>query len=191
MRGRKGDGSWERSITFLARGSRTTIGGKPASIPLTVHNPHPFAAEAWPITGGVPIPQGRLSDGRNVRLVAARQRGARPGSDDGTLARREREMAPADLHGRCAGGIESRVSIGVRQVRRSEHRFAQPLEVDGSRTAACGSIRARCSSSSTPAGTSSIRASIKRWRRIRMAPSIRRPEPRPRSPWKKTGRFEP
>lgn len=41
-----------------------------ATIPLVVDNPHPFAAESWPICGGVPIPQGQLGDGGMVRLLA-------------------------------------------------------------------------------------------------------------------------
>lgn len=38
-------------------------------IPLTVRNPHDFAAVQWPITTGVPFGQGELSDVAHVRLI--------------------------------------------------------------------------------------------------------------------------
>ena len=56
-------------ITFSAISAPFWGESKQDSIPLTVRNPRRFAVEAWPITGGVPIPQSCLSDARDVRLV--------------------------------------------------------------------------------------------------------------------------
>jgi hypothetical protein len=39
------------------------------SVPLAVRNPHPAAVEDWPITTGVPFPQGQLGSAEDVRLV--------------------------------------------------------------------------------------------------------------------------
>ncbi len=39
------------------------------SIELAVKNPHAFAVESWPMTGGVPLPEGCLTRAENVRLV--------------------------------------------------------------------------------------------------------------------------
>jgi len=40
-----------------------------AEVPLAVHNPHAFVAQGWPITAGVPFPQGELGSVEQVRLV--------------------------------------------------------------------------------------------------------------------------
>lgn len=39
------------------------------SIPLRVRNPHPVPAAQWPVTGGVPFPQGQLAGAEQVRLT--------------------------------------------------------------------------------------------------------------------------
>jgi len=39
------------------------------AVPLALRNPHPFRVEDWPITTGVPVPQGRLGRADHVRLV--------------------------------------------------------------------------------------------------------------------------
>ena len=57
-------------ITFTTTNSLPQIETKSGSIPLAIQNPHPFAAKAWPVTGGVPLPQGCLGNSENVRLVA-------------------------------------------------------------------------------------------------------------------------
>ena len=59
------------TVTFVTKAPTPQLVAKTASISLTVRNPHPFAAENWPITGGVPLPQGHLSDPQSVRVVAA------------------------------------------------------------------------------------------------------------------------
>ncbi len=56
-------------IEFLTVKRSPTIEAQPGSIPLAVRNPHSFAAQAWPITGGVPLPKGCLAEGEDVRLV--------------------------------------------------------------------------------------------------------------------------
>jgi hypothetical protein len=38
-------------------------------VPLSVRNPHPFAVERWPVTTGVPFPQGVLASAEHVRLT--------------------------------------------------------------------------------------------------------------------------
>ncbi len=40
-----------------------------ASVPLTVHNPYKFAIANWPVTTGVPFPQGKLGSADQARLV--------------------------------------------------------------------------------------------------------------------------
>ncbi|NQT51582.1 hypothetical protein HQ576_06010, partial [bacterium] len=40
-----------------------------SAVPLTVRNPHPFPAKAWPATTGVPFPQGVLASADHVRLT--------------------------------------------------------------------------------------------------------------------------
>ena len=42
---------------------------KPVEVPLTVRNPHPLAAKDWPITTGVPVPEGFLASPDHVRLL--------------------------------------------------------------------------------------------------------------------------
>ncbi|NOX54203.1 MAG: hypothetical protein GXP27_07120, partial [Planctomycetes bacterium] len=39
------------------------------TVPITVRNPHSVAAKAWPITTGIPVPQGILGDADHVRLM--------------------------------------------------------------------------------------------------------------------------
>ena len=39
------------------------------SVPLTVRNPHTFDVDNWPITTGIPFPQGRLGSAEPVRLL--------------------------------------------------------------------------------------------------------------------------
>lgn len=56
-------------ISFEAVTAAPRLEGKAGTVPITIRNPHPFAVECWPITGGVPIPRGRLGDGANVRLI--------------------------------------------------------------------------------------------------------------------------
>jgi len=41
------------------------------SVPITVRNPHSFPIEDWPITTGIPFPQGELGTPEHVRLVAS------------------------------------------------------------------------------------------------------------------------
>ena len=43
------------------------------TVPLTVRNPHPQAAAQWPITVGVPFPQGKLGSVDHVRLMCNRK----------------------------------------------------------------------------------------------------------------------
>ncbi|MGC9318832.1 MAG: hypothetical protein ACP5KN_12445 [Armatimonadota bacterium] len=38
-------------------------------VPLTVRNPHDVDAEAWPVTGGVPFPEGTLSNVDDIRVL--------------------------------------------------------------------------------------------------------------------------
>jgi len=38
-------------------------------VPLTVKNPYPFPVQRWPITAGVPLPQGQLGSADHVRLM--------------------------------------------------------------------------------------------------------------------------
>ncbi len=40
-----------------------------ASIPLSVRNPYPFAVKDWPVTTGIPFPEGKLAGTEQVRLV--------------------------------------------------------------------------------------------------------------------------
>ncbi|MFP4055691.1 MAG: hypothetical protein ACLF0G_02345 [Candidatus Brocadiia bacterium] len=40
-----------------------------ATVPLTVRNCHPFAVESWPVTTGIPFPQGELASLDHVRLL--------------------------------------------------------------------------------------------------------------------------
>jgi len=47
------------------------------SVPITVRNPYAFPLEGWPITTGVPFPQGELATPEHVRLVAADATGER------------------------------------------------------------------------------------------------------------------
>ena len=39
------------------------------SVPLIVRNPHPHAVASWPITTGIPFPQGELGSAEHVRLM--------------------------------------------------------------------------------------------------------------------------
>jgi exo-rhamnogalacturonan lyase-like protein len=65
------DGEVFRGEPFeLSAAHRASVVFKPLTIPFTVSNPHPFAAEAWPVTGGVPIPQGRLVGATDVALTS-------------------------------------------------------------------------------------------------------------------------
>ena len=41
-----------------------------ASVPIAVRNPHAFALEGWPVTGGIPFAEGELADPERVRLLA-------------------------------------------------------------------------------------------------------------------------
>ena len=42
-----------------------------ATVPLSVHNPHRFAADRWPVTMGIPFARGRLGSAKHVRLMRA------------------------------------------------------------------------------------------------------------------------
>ena len=41
-----------------------------ASVPLAVRNPHSFPIQSWPITTGIPFPQGQLGSADQVRLLS-------------------------------------------------------------------------------------------------------------------------
>ena len=70
--GTRRDGSAYRSSDIVFRGKAPAA---PATqpettvVPVTVRNPHPVAAANWPVTSGVPIPQGQLGSDTHVRLL--------------------------------------------------------------------------------------------------------------------------
>lgn len=60
-----------RSAKFRAAEHRPPPTRRSGQVPLTVRNPHSAAISSWPITQGVPFPQGVLGDAQHVRLVDA------------------------------------------------------------------------------------------------------------------------
>ncbi|MFV1965895.1 MAG: hypothetical protein ACC628_10760 [Pirellulaceae bacterium] len=70
--GQTRDGRPYRSDDFVFRAAEPAAPptrAETARIPLTVHNPHPFPAQDWPVTTGVPFPQGQLGSAEHVRLL--------------------------------------------------------------------------------------------------------------------------
>ena len=61
------------------------------------------AIDDWPITTGVPFPQGELGSADHVRLHGRRRRSARPDPACRPMARRERQMAPGHVPGERGG----------------------------------------------------------------------------------------
>ncbi|MBN2450123.1 MAG: hypothetical protein JXR77_07020 [Lentisphaeria bacterium] len=71
--GRRPDGSDYASedLAFTARSvpPPPTV-AEVRRVPLRVRNPHAFPALSWPVTGGIPIPEGQLADAAAMRLTA-------------------------------------------------------------------------------------------------------------------------
>lgn len=67
------DGSPFVSADFVFRASPPPAPKTPdkvKAVPLLVRNPHPFAVKQWPISTGIPFPQGALGSDFQTRLVA-------------------------------------------------------------------------------------------------------------------------
>ncbi len=66
------DGSPFVSSDFVFRAASPAAPATPEGVkgvPLTVRNPHPFAVQQWPISTGIPFPQGALGSADCVRLL--------------------------------------------------------------------------------------------------------------------------
>ncbi len=61
---------WRNPVTHARfQGALTPQVETPVRIPLTVHEPTGLDRDAWPVTSGVPLPDGLLTDPANCRLV--------------------------------------------------------------------------------------------------------------------------
>jgi len=67
---RDGSPFYSEDFTFTAAAppEPETVAGV-RRVPLVVRNPHPFPLRNWPITTGIPLPQGQLGSADHVRLV--------------------------------------------------------------------------------------------------------------------------